>query len=67
VQRATLVLDITSLSFLDAYSAGAVVRLAAGLVAPQLLEVRCRNVHRRMLHLLGGRPLRRLSIITESL
>ncbi len=59
-----LVLDIADLSFLDACSAGAVLRLAAGLVAPRRLEVRCRNHHRRMLHLLGGRPIRQLSIIT---
>jgi hypothetical protein len=67
MQRATLVLDIGDLSFLDAYSAGAVLRLAAGLAGSRQLEVRCRNVHRRMLHLLGGRPLRRLSIVTERL
>jgi|SRR5450756_19181 len=65
--RATLVLDITGLSFLDANSAGAVIRLAAGLAPPQQLEVRCRSTHRRLLHLLGGRPLRQLSIVTERL
>jgi hypothetical protein len=63
----TLVLDITDLSFLDACSAGAVLRLAAGLTPPQRLEVRCRNHHRRMLHLLGGRPIRQLSIVTTRL
>jgi hypothetical protein len=63
----TLVLDITDLSFLDACSAGAVLRLAAELVPPRRLEVRCRNHHRRMLHLLGGRPIRQLSIVTVQL
>jgi DNA-binding MarR family transcriptional regulator/GNAT superfamily N-acetyltransferase len=60
----TLVLDITDLSFLDACSAGTVLRLAAGLTPPRRLEVLCRNHHRRMLHLLGGRPIRQLSIVT---
>ena len=63
----TLVLDITDLSFFDAHSAGAVVRLAAGLTAPQRLEVRCRGAQRRLLHLLGGRTLGQLSIITMRL
>jgi hypothetical protein len=63
----TLVLDITDLSFLDACSAGAVLRLAAGLTPPRRLEVRCRSHHRRMLHLLGGRPIRQLSIVTVRL
>jgi len=63
----TLVLDITGLSFLDAHSAGAVLRLAAGLAPPQRLEVRCRSTHRRLLHLLDARSLRQLSIITERL
>jgi hypothetical protein len=66
-QHGTLVLDITDLSFLDACSAGAVLRLAADLVPPRRLEVRCRNHHRRMLHLLGGRPIRQLSIVTVQL
>lgn len=61
----TLVLDITDMSFLDACSAGAVLRLAAGLIPPRRLEVRCRNHHRRMLYLLGGRPIRQLSIVTD--
>jgi hypothetical protein len=64
---ATLVLDITDLSFFDAHSAGAVVRLAAGLTSPQHLEVRCRGSQRRLLHLLGGRSARQLSIITMQL
>ena len=64
LRQGTLVLDITDLSFLDACSAGAVLRLAAELTPPRRLEVRCRNHHRRMLHLLGGRPIRRLSIVT---
>lgn len=64
---ATLVLDITDLSFFDAHSAGAVVRLAAGLTAPRRLEVHCRSSQRRLFHLLGGRSLRQLSIITTRL
>jgi hypothetical protein len=63
----TLVLDITDLSFFDAHSAGAVLRLAAGLTAPRRLEVRCRGAQRRLLHLLGGRSVRQLSIITMRL
>ena len=63
----TLVLDITDLSFFDAHSAGAVVRLAAGLTAPRQLEVHCRSAQRRLLHLLGGRSLKQLSIITMRL
>jgi hypothetical protein len=65
--EATLVLDIADLSFLDAYSVSAILRLAAGLVPPRRLEVRCRNIHRRMLHALGARSTPRLSIITERL
>jgi len=65
--RETLVLDIADLSFLDACSAGAVLRLAANLVPPRRLEVRCRNHHRRMLNVLGGRTLRQLSIVTARL
>jgi hypothetical protein len=64
---ATLVLDITDLSFFDAHSAGAVVRLAAGLTAPRRLEVHCRSAQRRLLQLLGGRSLKQLSIITTRL
>ena len=63
----TLVLDITDLSFFDAHSAGAVLRLAAGLTAPRRLEVRCRGAQRRLLHLLGGRSVRQLSIVTMRL
>lgn len=62
-----LVLDITDLSFLDVYSAGRVLGLAAGLVPPRRLEVRCRNVHRRMLHALGARSVPQVSIVTERL
>jgi MEDS: MEthanogen/methylotroph, DcmR Sensory domain len=62
-----LVLDITDLSFFDAHSAGAVVRLAAGLTAPRRLEVHCRGSQRRLLHLLGGRSLEQLAIITMRL
>jgi anti-anti-sigma regulatory factor len=63
----TLVLDITDLSFFDAHSASAVLRLAAELTSPQRLEVRCRNPQRRLLHLLGGRAVGQLSIITTRL
>jgi hypothetical protein len=63
----TLVLDISDLSFFDAHSAGAVVRLAAGLTSPRRLEVHCRSAQRRLLHLLGGRTLDQLSIITTRL
>jgi MEDS: MEthanogen/methylotroph, DcmR Sensory domain len=63
----TLVLDISDLSFFDAHSAGAVVRLAAGLTPPRRLEVHCRSAQRRLLHLLGGRTLGQLSIITTRL
>lgn len=62
-----LVLDITDLSFFDAHSAGAVVRLAAGLTAPRRLNVHCRSGQRRLLHLLGGKSLEQLSIITTRL
>ena len=64
---ARLVLDITDLSFLDAHSAGAVLRLAAGLVPPRRLEIRCRSAHRRMLRLLDSHSIRQLSIVTERL
>jgi hypothetical protein len=63
----TLVLDITDLSFFDAHSAAAVVRLAAGLTPPRRLDVHCRSAQRRLLHLLGGRSLEQLSIITTRL
>ena len=62
-----LVLDITDLSFLDAHSTGAVLRLAAGLQAPRRLEVRCRAAQRRMLHALGAKSVGQLSIVTERL
>jgi anti-anti-sigma regulatory factor len=64
---ARLVLDITDLSFFDAHSAGAVLRLAAGLTSPRQLEVQCRGSQRRLLHLLGGRSVGQLSIITMEL
>jgi DcmR-like sensory protein len=67
LSAATLVLDISDLSFFDAHSAGAVVRLAAGLTSPRRLEVHCRSAQRRLLHLLGGRSLEQLSIITMRL
>jgi hypothetical protein len=63
----TLVLEITDLSFFDAYSAGAVLRFAAGLTAPRRLEVHCRGSQRRLLCLLGGRSVRQLSIVTMRL
>jgi anti-anti-sigma regulatory factor len=62
-----LVLDLTDLSFLDAHSAGAVLRLAAELAAPRRLEVRCRAPQRRMLRALGARSVGRLSLVTERL
>jgi hypothetical protein len=62
-----LVLDIADLSFLDARSARAVLRLARGLAPPRRLEVRCRNHHRRMLHLLGSRSIRQLCVVTAGL
>ncbi len=63
--RSTLVLDISHLSFLDGHSAGSVLTLAAGLAAPRRLEVRCRAYHQRLLHVLGGAALARLTIVTE--
>lgn len=63
----TLVLDIADLSFFDAHSAGAVLRLASELTGPARLEVRCRSMQRRLLHLLGGRSVRQLSIVTTRL
>jgi hypothetical protein len=64
IEGPVLVLDIAGLSFFDAHSAGAVVRLAAGLTAPRRLEVHCRSAQRRLLHLLGARSLAQLSVIT---
>jgi len=63
----TLVLDVADLSFFDAYSASAVLRLAAELTAPRRLEVHCRGAQRRLLHVLGGRSITQLSIITMRL
>jgi len=65
--EATLVLDIADLSFLDAHSAGAMLRLAAGLLPPRQLEIRCRSAQRRLLRLLDGHAVRQLSIVTEQL
>ena len=65
--EATLVLDIADLSFLDAHSAGAMLRLAAGLLPPRQLEIRCRGAQRRLLRLLDGHAVRQLSIVTEQL
>ncbi|HSZ39493.1 MAG TPA: MEDS domain-containing protein [Trebonia sp.] len=62
-----LVLDIAELSFLDAHSAGMILRMAAGLPQHRRLEVRCRVHHRRLLHMLGARTLRGLSIVTSRL
>jgi hypothetical protein len=63
----TLVLDISDLSFFDAHSAGAVLRMAAGLPAPRRLEVWCRAAQRRMLQALGARSVARLSVIVKRL
>ena len=63
----TLVLDVADLSFFDAHSASAVLRFAAGLTAPRRLEVHCRGAQRRLLHVLGGRSITQLSIITMRL
>ena len=62
-----LLLDISDLSFLDAHSAGMILRMAAALPPHRRLEVRCRAHHRRLLHMLGARGLRQLSIITSRL
>lgn len=62
-----LVLDITDLSFLDAHSAGAILRLARNLHASQHLHIRCRRHHRRMLYVLGGKAYPRLSVSVERL
>lgn len=63
----TLVIDISDLSFFDAHSAGAVLRMAAALPEPRRLEVWCRSAQRRMLHTLGARSVARLSIVTKRL
>jgi hypothetical protein len=62
-QGQALILDLSELSFLDAHSAGAVLRLAAALSPPRRLEVRCRAYHQRMLHVLGARSIRQLTIV----
>jgi hypothetical protein len=66
-QDDTLVLDIGDLSFFDAHSAGAVLRMAAALPAPRRLEVWCRSAQRRMLLALGARSVARMSIVTKRL
>jgi MEDS: MEthanogen/methylotroph, DcmR Sensory domain len=63
----TLVIDISDLSFFDAHSAGAVLRMAAALPEPRRLEVWCRSAQRRMLHTIGARSVARLSIVTKRL
>jgi hypothetical protein len=63
----TLVLDTAGLSFFDAHSASAVLRLAAELTPQRRLEVHCRGAQRRLLQLLGGRSVKQLSIITTRL
>jgi hypothetical protein len=63
----TLVLDLSDLSFFDAHSAGAVLRMAAALPAPRRLEVCCRAAQRRMLLTLGATTVPRLSIVTKRL
>ena len=60
-------IDISDLSFFDAHSAGAVLRMAAALPEPRRLEVWCRSAQRRMLHTLGARSVTRLSIVTKRL
>lgn len=60
-----LILDLSKMSFLDAHSIGAVLRLAAGLPAPRRIEVRCREHHRRMLNVLGSRSIPQLTIVTR--
>jgi hypothetical protein len=65
--RDTLVLDISDLSFFDAHSAGAVLRMAAALPEPRRVEVWCRSAQRRMLLALGARSVARLSIVTKRL
>lgn len=60
-----LVLDLTRLSFLDAHSAGAVLRLATRLPEPLRLEVRCRRHQRRMLNVLGAQSIPRLTVSTQ--
>jgi hypothetical protein len=37
------------------------------LLTNKRLEVRCRSYQRRLLHTLGSRPVRQLSIVTERL
>jgi hypothetical protein len=64
---ATLVLDISDLSFFDAHSAGAVLRMASALPETRRLEVWCRSAQRRVLHTLGARSVARLSIVTKRL
>jgi hypothetical protein len=60
-----LVLDLSDLSFIDAHSTGAILRLAARLASPRRLEVHCRAHQRRMLHVLGARSIRQLTIIVQ--
>jgi hypothetical protein len=63
----TLVIDISDLSFFDAHSAGAVLRMATALPESRRLEVWCRSAQRRMLHTLGARSVARLSVVTKRL
>lgn len=60
-----LILDLSKMSFLDAHSVGAVLRMAARLPAPHRIEVRCREHHRRMLNILGSRSIPQLTIVTR--
>lgn len=62
-----LVLDISDLSFLDAHSAGMILRMAGALPSRQRLEVRCRAHHRRLLQMLGSRAVSQMSIVTSRL
>ena len=43
------------------------LRLAAGLLPPRQLEIRCRGNQRRMLRLLDSHSVSQLSIVTERL
>jgi hypothetical protein len=63
----TLVIDISDLTFFDAHSAGAVLRMATALPGSRRLEVWCRNAQRRILHTLGAKSVGRLSVVTKRL
>ncbi|WP_327352343.1 MEDS domain-containing protein [Streptomyces sp. NBC_01304] len=54
VPGAATVLDLTELCFLDAHSAGLLVRLAVGLPEARQVEVRCRPLQAKVLRLCGA-------------